>query len=59
MTKVKKEDLMKRRNKTEAKLDTIKQSRPRELMPRPAFFRNRKKYDRNSAKASLRKLASD
>lgn len=50
---------MKRRNKTEAKLDTIKQSRPRELMPRPAFFRNRKKYDRNSAKASLRKLASD
>lgn len=50
---------MKNMKKENGKLDAIKQSRPRELMPRPAFFRNRKKYDRNSAKASLRKLASD
>ena len=40
-------------------LDAIRQSRPRDLMPRPVSFRSRKKYDRKAGKASLRKLASD
>ena len=35
------------RRKRKTKLDTLKQSREREPMPRPAVFRDRKKYDRN------------
>jgi len=37
------------------KLDILKQSRGRKPMPRPAVFRNRKKYDRNIWKDSSRK----
>ncbi len=43
------------RRKRKTKLDTLKQSREREPMPRPAVFRDRKKYDRNLLKDMDRK----
>ena len=49
----KQQGVNRRRRKT--KLDTRKQSREREPMPRPAVFRDRKKYDRNLRKDMDRK----
>ena len=46
--------IMRRRQKNR-KLDILKQSRGQRPMPRPAVFRNRKKYDRNIWKDSSRK----
>ena len=43
------------RRKRKTKRDTLKQSREREPMPRPAVFRDRKKYDRNLLKDMDRK----
>ena len=43
------------RRKGKTKLDILKQSREREPMPRPAVFRDRKKYDRNLLKDMDRK----
>ena len=43
------------RRKRKTKLDTLKQSREREPMPRPTVFRDRKKYDRNLLKDMDRK----
>ena len=43
------------RRKRKTKLDILKQSREREPMPRPAVFRDRKKYDRNLLKDMERK----
>ena len=37
------------------KLDILNQTRDRELMPRPAVFRDKKKYDRNAVKEEDRK----
>ena len=37
------------------KLDILNQTRDRELMPRPAVFRDKKKYDRNAVKEENRK----
>ena len=37
------------------KLDILNQTRDRTPMPRPAVFRDKKKYDRNAAKAEGRK----
>ncbi len=51
---------MKRKNiAIEHKLATIRQSKPREMMPRPAVFRDKSKYNRNSAKASFRRELAD
>ena len=42
---------MEKKNKSrKAKLDILNQTRDRTLMPRPAIFRNKKKYDRNALK---------
>lgn len=41
--------------KRKTKLDTLKQSREREPMPRPTVFRDRKKYDRDLLKDMDRK----
>lgn len=38
----------------ESKLEAIAQSRPREPMPRPVVFRNKKKYSRADAKKAVR-----
>ena len=48
---------MKKDNKVEkeAKLDIINQTRDRTPIPRPAVFRDKKKYDRNAAKDEARK----
>ena len=43
------------RRKGKTKLDILKQSREREPMPRPAVFRDRKKYNRNLLKDMDRK----
>ena len=43
------------RRKRKTKLDTLKQSREREPMPRPAVYSERKKYDRNLLKDMDRK----
>ena len=47
--------LIMRRRQKNRKLDILKQTRDRSLMPRPAVFRNRKKYDRNMMKDISRK----
>ena len=39
----------------EAKLNILNQTRDRTPMPRPAVFRDKKKYDRNAAKEEARK----
>ena len=44
-----------RRRQKNRKLDILKQTRDRSLMPRPAVCRNRKKYDRNMMKDISRK----
>ena len=41
--------------KLDKKLDILDQTRDRQPMPRPAVFRDRKKYDRNAAKDAARK----
>ncbi len=47
---------MKRRDKhIQEKLDAIRHSRTRTLMPRPTVFKDRSKYDRARAKNALRK----
>ena len=38
------------------KLKSIRQSRPREPMPRPTVFADRSKYDRKKIKSAVRKL---
>lgn len=45
---------MKKNSKDEF-LDAVKQSRPREPMPRPVIFKDRTKYDRNREKEEVRK----
>ena len=40
------------------KLDILNQTRDREPMPRPAVFRDKKKYDRKSMKDEYRKEKS-
>ena len=42
--------MRKRDNDKKTKLDLLNQTRDRTPMPRPAVFRDKKKYDRNSAK---------
>ena len=39
----------------EAKLNILNQTRDRTPIPRPAVFRDKKKYDRNAAKEEARK----
>ncbi len=39
----------------EAKLDILNQTRDRTPMPRPAVFRDKRKYDRNAVKEETRK----
>jgi len=47
---------MKKREKNKnAKLDILNQTRDRTPMPRPAVFRDKKKYDRNAVKDEGRK----
>ena len=48
---------MKKKN-SEEKLDILNQTRDRTPMPRPAVFRNKKKYDRNAVKDEDRKERS-
>ena len=43
----------------ELQLLTIKQSRTREIMPRPVIFKDKTKFDRNKNKKSLRKEIQD
>ena len=45
----------KKQNSRKSKLDILNQTRERTPMPRPAFFRDKKKYDRNAAKDESRK----
>lgn len=45
----------KRSKEVQAKLDTIKHSRERELMPRPTVFRDKTKYNRNALKQNDRR----
>lgn len=45
---------IKRSKATQEKLDAIKHSRPRELMPRPTVFKDKSKYDRKASKRELR-----
>ena len=40
----------------EAKLDILNQTRDRTPMPRPAVFRDKRKYDRNAAKEEARRV---
>lgn len=47
--------MKKAKKEKESKLDIINQTRDRTPIPRPAVFRDKKKYDRNAAKDELRK----
>ena len=46
-------------NTQKTKLDILNQTRERDPMPRPAVFRDKKKYDRNAAKNEARKEKED
>ena len=43
--------------KNDSKLNILKQSRERIPMPRPAVFKEKKKFDRNSLKDEMRKTS--
>ena len=47
--------MSKKDKKDKEKLDVLNQTRDRTPMPRPAVFRNKKKYDRNAVKDEDRK----
>ena len=47
--------MRKKNNDKKEKLDMLNQTRDRTPMPRPAVFRNKKKYDRNAVKEEDRK----
>ena len=49
------EQMSKKDKKDREKLDVLNQTRDRTPMPRPAVFRNKKKYDRNAVKDEDRK----
>lgn len=47
---------MKNKNKAlEEKLNMLNQTRPRESMGRPCYFKDKTKYDRNSYKSELKR----
>ena len=47
--------MSKKEKDNQEKLDILNQTRDRTPMPRPAVFRNKKKYDRNAVKDEDRK----
>ena len=47
--------MKKAKKEKETKLDILNQTRDRTPIPRPAVFRDKKKYDRNAAKDEIRK----
>ena len=49
------EQMSKKEKDNQEKLDILNQTRDRTPMPRPAVFRNKKKYDRNAVKDEDRK----
>ena len=49
------EQMSKIEKDNQEKLDILNQTRDRTPMPRPAVFRNKKKYDRNAVKDEDRK----
>ena len=46
---------MKKKESKKTKLDILNQTRERTPMPRPAVFKDKKKYDRNEVKNADRK----
>ena len=50
--------MSKKEKDNQEKLDILNQTRDRTPMPRPAVFRNKKKYDRNAVKDEDRKERS-
>ena len=47
--------MKKKKTEDEMFLNAVKQSRPREPMPRPVIFKDKTKFDRNKEKEELRK----
>ena len=45
----------KKKDSGQIRLEILNQSRDREIMPRPAVFRDKTKYDRNAAKDAARR----
>lgn len=55
LQKVRDRTMKKAKKEKETKLDILNRTRDRTPIPRPAVFRDKKKYDQNAAKDELRK----